>query len=121
MGNVVNVNENGGVGDTTTLVLGPLIASAGVPVAKMSGGGLGNTGGTIDKLESVPGFHVEIEKAEFVRLVNKNKFAVIGQTGNITPADKKLYALNSGTSVNTRSNRCVKRAALLQPFFDLKK
>lgn len=74
------------------------MASVGVPVAKMSGRGLGHTGGTIDKLESVKGFHVEIEKEEFIDLVNKNKLAVIGQSGNLTPADKKLYALRDVTA-----------------------
>lgn len=97
VGKTADKHSTGGVGDKTSLIIGPIVASCGVCMAKMSGRGLGHTGGTIDKLESISGFRTELPISEFEEILRENKFAIISQSGELCPADKKMYDLRNAT------------------------
>ena len=97
VGNTIDKHSTGGVGDKTTFVVSPILAALGINVCKMSGRSLGYTGGTIDKIESIPGVNINLTEEEFKNIIKKNKFAIMGQTNNIAPADKKLYSLRDVT------------------------
>lgn len=107
----VDKHSTGGVGDKTTMIVGPIVAACGVTVAKMSGRGLGHTGGTIDKLESIPGFNTQLSSEEFIRIAKEIGIVVAGQTGNLVPADKKLYALRDVTG--TIQNKALISASIM--------
>jgi len=98
LGKKIDKHSTGGVGDKLTLLVAPIVAACGVPVAKMSGAGLGHTGGTIDKLNALPGYKTEIPFEQFIDLINENGLSIIGQTGEVAPADKKIYALRDTTA-----------------------
>ena len=100
-------HSTGGVGDKTTLIAAPIAAACGVTIAKMSGRGLGFTGGTVDKLESIPGFRTEIPREEFMKIAGETGICVIGQSGNLAPADKKIYALRDLYKQKNASNGVV--------------